>query len=457
MTKLTKLTEIGFNKKVLGSILSAVLVVSVVTVILMVPEVKPAYGAVSVKMGTIPRGACSPAPCIKNYTGLGFQPKALIVFAASELHGSWELDYNILLGFSGGVGSDRSISTTSRDNVGTTVAKRTSSETYIIRETNPSSPFSDYAQAKVNKFHGDGFELKWDLVPTGAGLSWDYIAIGGGDITNVKVDTITAAAATGSKVHNVVGFKADAIIFLYNRMISNSTTGNAGLGLGFAAVNPLSNMTCNAQGALMGVSEDARDTSDTAVAQRTDKVIYQLDPSDTSAVDAEAEFEGFTHDGFVLNWTNLPADSNDKFFYMAIKGGKFDVGKLDQQTSTPPVSQNITTGFTPKGLLLASFNNAAATGIQNHNRISFGATEGTAYEVGIWTGDKDNEGTSATGTWTSGTGTSGKVIRLAVENIFGNPTLKAEAELSGFDSDGFNLNWTTTDGTAREILYFAFG
>jgi hypothetical protein len=37
------------------------------------------------------------------------------------------------------------------------------------------------------------------------------------------------------------------------------------------------------------------------------------------------------------------------------------------------------------------------------------------------------------------------------------PTSAGEADLSSMDSDGFTLNWTSTDGTARETLYLAFG
>lgn len=452
---MTILVGAKFNKKLVGSVLSAVLVSSVMAMILILPEVKPAYGAVSVKMGTIPRGACSPTPCIKNYTGVGFQPQALIVFAASDLNNSWQADYLLSLGFSDGT-NDRSIASTSDDFQATTLAKRTVSDSHVIRKIWPYSPNAVSHEAEVNKFHGDGFELNWTVVPTGAGLSMHYMAIGGNDIVDATVGTINAPTSTGSFVHNGVGFKPDAIMFLYNRMSGSSTTANAGFGLGFAAANPLSDSSCSQQGALMGVSEDARATSDTARAQRTDRVIYQLNPADTSVDDAEAEFEAFTHDGFVLNWTDLPSDANDKFYYLAIKGGKWHVGTFSQPTTgTPPFDDSVTgVGFQPTGLLLASFNNVAATSIQDHNRISFGAAVSTTSRGNMWSGDTDNVADSIAQSWQG----NAKLIRLATEGFLGSNTNNAEADLKSFDSNGFTLTWTTrNDAVAREILYLAFG
>jgi hypothetical protein len=36
-------------------------------------------------------------------------------------------------------------------------------------------------------------------------------------------------------------------------------------------------------------------------------------------------------------------------------------------------------------------------------------------------------------------------------------TTDAEADLNSFDADGFTLNWSTADATAREFIYLAFG
>jgi hypothetical protein len=39
----------------------------------------------------------------------------------------------------------------------------------------------------------------------------------------------------------------------------------------------------------------------------------------------------------------------------------------------------------------------------------------------------------------------------------GNPTINAQADFVSFNSNGFTLNWTTADATARQILYWAIG
>ncbi len=464
MNAMMKSAYTGFNKKLLGSVLAIFLVMSFMSLALIVPEIKPAYAAVSVKKGTIPStSTCTPLPCVVNYTGTGFQPKALLIFSTNDLHtDGYGSQYRMTMGFSDGT-NDRSISTKSVDAKNPTIAKRILSDVHIIKRYDESTGTSNTieAQAEVNKFHGDGFELTWSVDTRIHCCNWymDYLAIGGDDIKNVTISTITSGTATGSKMYTGLGFKPDFIMFLYDRKSGNASSTNAGFGMGFAAANSLSSpgATCLKQASLMGISEDGQTTSDTARAQRTDRAIYVLQPNDASSStpDAEALFEGFNSDGFTLNWIDLPTDTNDKFYYMAIKGGKWDVGKLDVPTATAPVTQSISgLGFTPKGLLLTSFNNASATGIIAHNRISIGASDGTN-KASIWSGDKDNVSPSVSALYVDAV----KVIRLVTEATTASSSTKnAEADLQTFDTSGFTLNWTTTDPAfAREVIYIAFG
>ena len=39
----------------------------------------------------------------------------------------------------------------------------------------------------------------------------------------------------------------------------------------------------------------------------------------------------------------------------------------------------------------------------------------------------------------------------------GTPSTNAEADLTTLDSDGFTVNWTTADATAREFYYLLLG
>ncbi|MGH9921299.1 MAG: hypothetical protein ACRD38_00955 [Nitrososphaerales archaeon] len=422
--------------------LSAILLASITV---MVTNTEPAYAALSVKKGSFDTISCNPptSACDQSITGVGFQPKALILFTNVDLvpNTGFQNEIGVAIGFSDGA-DDRSISIRSEDLQDTSDTGRTSSETHIIKALSWMSS-SIVLEFDVKSFDSDGFTITYSAGNSGIGASVQYIALGGSDITNVDVGTITSGTSTGNVAYTV-GFQPNFIMFMYTRQNGTSSQNEAEFGLGFAS-------SSSARGAVVAVSEDARATSDTHRAQRTDRVIYQLTPS-TGNVNAEADFVSFDSNGFTLNWSDLPNNTNDKFYYMAIKGGKYKVGTFTQPTTgTPPFTQAITgVGFQPTGLMLASFNNVAASTVQSHSRLSFGASDGTN-EGAMWFGDKDNVGTTVTEEYSD----TAKVIRLATETT---PTTDAEADLQSFDSDGFTLNWTTrNDATAREIIYIALG
>jgi hypothetical protein len=78
---------------------------------------------------------------------------------------------------------------------------------------------------------------------------------------------------------------------------------------------------------------------------------------------------------------------------------------------------------------------------------------GSSNNVAVWTGDQDAAADSIADTIMS----SSKCLVLATEGTSASPTTNAEAALSSFDADGFTLNWTTADSTARVFGYVAFG
>jgi hypothetical protein len=77
--------------------------------------------------------------------------------------------------------------------------------------------------------------------------------------------------------------------------------------------------------------------------------------------------------------------------YLALKGGKYQVGSFNKSTNTSvPVDQAVSgVGFRPVGLLLASKNNTSGTSISNDARITFGAGDSKT-EVSTWWFDEDN-------------------------------------------------------------------
>ena len=105
-------------------------------------------------------------------------------------------------------------------------------------------------------------------------------------------------------------------------------------------------------------------------------------------------------------------------------------------------------GFTPEAVLFASVMDITRTVPVAEARLGFGAGDGTS-EFTSSTQDQDAVATSRVRNFERST----KVFSKINNNT---STVDAEADLLGFNTDGFTLNWTTNDAVATEMLYVAF-
>ena len=124
------------------------------------------------------------------------------------------------------------------------------------------------------------------------------------------------------------------------------------------------------------------------------------------------------------------------------------VGSLAQ----PAVTGNVATtgvGFQPKAILFYG-NAMTADGLGAHGDIYFGMATSATNRACI-----TNHGVDATG------GNSDtdylQVNDKCISVINSSGTVLATADLVSMDSDGFTLNWTTADATARIVNYMALG
>ncbi|MGH9922093.1 MAG: hypothetical protein ACRD38_05025, partial [Nitrososphaerales archaeon] len=173
----------------------------------------------------------------------------------------------------------------------------------------------------------------------------------------------------------------------------------------------------------------------------------------SGAIEAEAELVSMISDGFRINWIDPPPSAH-RIYYLALKGGDYDVGTFDQRTS--PGTQIISTvGFKPKGLLVTTIGEAMNPFVLTNNRIALGAAHatGTGNQGTIWAGDKDAVPTSVAVRSTVTTRTIRTLIETDVASL---SPITGSAELQSFDADGFTLNWSTADGVPREHIYVAF-
>ncbi|HWO56524.1 MAG TPA: hypothetical protein VNN55_03045 [bacterium] len=377
----------------------------------------------------------------QTITGVGFQPKVVLFLAIpATADGSVA---TAAQGFGVGVSSTnrRSSAAASRDNVA-------SSDTAAGIDNSKCIYLMDYAAtilcaADLVSMDSDGFTLNWTTA-NGTQYVVLYLALGGTDLTNVTTGQFTERTATGNQSVTGVGFAPDCLMLFAYRGTgtappSNSAAGDVRFRLGVG--------TAAGQWQLNGQSRNGQVAAITNRYQRTNSIYSRINDA-ADSVAKEASLVSLDSDGFTLNYS--VADTAAYYiFYVALKGASVGVTSFNQPTATG--NQSISGfGFTPKAVLLASFNAAAATTVQVHNRYSLGIGTSSSARGAIWSGDTDAADPMICDSFLDRT----KIIKLATE---GTPTVDAEADLVSLDADGFTLNWTTVDATARQILAFAIG
>lgn len=376
----------------------------------------------------------------QTVTGVGFLPKVVIFWWTRQTSFGELSSVFIGYGFAtnyGGTYQNRGVAFASDDNAGISNTGRYRSETYSIIILSAGTPTMT-ARASVTSFNSDGFSLNWQTNENRADII-HYIALGGDDLVYAEASTFSLTTGTGTQSVTGVGFQPDFAMFLWTFTEAVDTgTSDAQIGIGFAA-------SPTERGAIVAVSEDGETTTDTYKHQRTDSCILLLNPS-SGSLDARVDFDQFLADGFRVNKIDGPATSTP-IFYLALKGGNYDVGSFNSPTSTG--TQDITTlGFQPAAVMLATYARSASTSVQQDAELALGAATSASDRGMTWFEDRDNRGTSENEMETLNT----RVIQWRDAS-----TLRGSADFVSFLSDGFRLNWGNAEWSERQIIYVAFG
>jgi hypothetical protein len=381
----------------------------------------------------------------QTVTGVGFLPKAVIFWWTRQTSFGELASPSIGYGFAtnyGGPFQNRGVAFASDDNAGTSNTGRRRSETYSIIILSSGTPVLA-AQASVTAFNGDGFVLNWQTNEARADII-HYIALGGADLTNAKASTFSLTASGGTQDVTGVGFQPDFAMFLWTfTEAADTSTANGEVGMGFA-------VSSTKRGALVTASGDGLGTTNTWQQQRTDACTLLLNPADGSQ-DARVDFSQFLADGFRVNRNDAPASATP-IFYLALKGGSYDVGSFNSPTSTG--NQEIRTlGFQPALVMLATQGHSAGTGIGSTAELSLGAASSATNRGATWFEDTDNLGTSDNEMETLNT----RIIQWRDRTGGGTFTLRGSADFASVLSNGFRLSWSNVETNARQIIYVGFG
>lgn len=372
----------------------------------------------------------------QSVTGVGFQPVALLIWSTMQTAAGLTDEYHYVEGWTDGT-NQVTFFAVSGDNSASSVTRRNAHAARLIDAY--SSAGTVVARATIVSFDSDGFTINWS---TASSAIFHFVAIGGAGV-EAEVGII-------DHVSTIPALAFDPDVVFFNQGVTNGYT------LGITTQNNVNNhgwVSRSSDRVTIGQGQSYCGGQHNAAAantwryQRTDRCMA-LGSGTSGAVDREMVWTQLGR-SITVNGSSTIVTSA----FLAIKGVRAFASTFNQPTSTG--TQGITgVGFSPKCLFLMSVGQASQTTPQSEARLSRGAASGAGAQGHSWIGDLH----AADPTVTARRHSETNLITHGTPNATGSSsTIDAEADLDSFDSDGFTLDWTTADATAREVLYLALG
>lgn len=388
-------------------------------------------GNVNVASGSFDLSVSSTDQVISS---VGFAPRFVVFFGFNSSAGATQAS---TFGVADAQRGQWAQSMRTKDSVSPADNERAWSSSHCIYTSDSAGAVSQ--RAEFGSITHDGFVLK----TTGDGATarrLHWIAFGGEQV-RAKAGYFDLSTSTGTQAVTGVGFQPKAVIF--GPSTSSTTEGVATNEARFA----LGAMTAASQwsGSTYG-NDNVSPTQEYSVG-RTDASIVRVSGGSTTAL---AAYSSLDSDGFTVDKSTAPG-ATVRVGYLALGGlARYAVGAFSQATSTG--NQSTTgVGFQPKGLLFASFGKTASTTPAANATAMVGAAVSTSSRRAHQSSAQHNLATSDTSRDTTET------AALIASSSGGTPTRVATADFVSHDLDGFTLNWTAADATARENFYVAVG
>lgn len=259
-----------------------------------------------------------------------------------------------------------------------------------------------------------------------------------------KVGYFDLNTSTGNQAITGVGFPPK-IVLLFTSAANNTEGWVADAYFSFGAAVSSSKRFSHAQ------YDD--DNQNNAISRRYYSDSHVYTEITDSGVIAQADLQSMDSDGFTIDVETAPGAAR-RILYVAIGGSNLqaDVGRKSTKTSTG--TQAYTgVGFLPKMLMTIAndLSSGSLDTVSNDCEFSMGWTTGGTdqqYTLGV---SENNAGTMNTGRRLSTTKCLGTTAPSDETSV------TTEASLTSFDTDGFTLNFSTANATAREFHYIALG
>jgi hypothetical protein len=375
-------------------------------------------------------------------TGVGFQPKVVLLWTSADT-GASANDQSMSFGVGISPSSRRAISAYCNQSSDPSVCKSRNNNALALLVVQGSTP-TIVGTFDFTSQDADGFTLKVGT-QFSASITVFYLALGGTDITNVGLATVSQPATNIDFSDTTLGFKPDFLmIFSTIATSDNSNTGNAVMCIGFTDGTNASLTAINSSD---GAATSATGTYIRAAASQLE--IYSNGSTGTGSPTQRSSFKSFDTNGFTLTSVETTASAT-LIYALGIKGGRWHAGSYATVTPAGNFSATDMT-FTPTGLFVVgpkgSAQSTSDTAAANA-KLSLGAADGTTQGTAAAAG---NNGVAANNNYWNALSTS-----QLYKNLAG--TTGADQEMGtfvSFNSNGWTGNAATTSGINFGI-YFGF-
>lgn len=391
-----------------------------------------------VKVGSFVQSLVA-APSTQAVTGIGFQPKALILWTSGgTVDGTFRTGSRFGIGFVTGPTEQHAVAFSENDNV-TPAAGGRQPFLSAIAICSPTTGVAALARADLVTFDVDGFTLNW-VINDAAGYIINYLALGSGALA--RAHRFDVPLVTGHQSIAGVGFKPDLVL------LASTVGASTGVAAADAAISFGAMDLAGGQAAATLYDVSALNPTDTQRYQVTDSVLIAV--SAALALTTQAQYFSMDADGYTLNWVNITAPTPCPVIAIAIQcGGRAKVGSFVKTGGAAPAAQAVTgVGFAPEGIMLWSAFTAAAAGGTAQARLGLGAASAPGSERAA-----ASQSTNAINPSSVDALVKSAVTFMKVNN--NTPVIDAQCTLTSFDSGGFTLSWTTNDAIATQVLYIA--
>lgn len=402
----------------------------------------------ALKVGNVPVVALRTTTGTQDFTISGFgTPTGYLVYLSEAVVNNTETaDSQLSIGMSDGTRS-RVVSSSAVDGVTTEDTQAESQNASVALLCTPGTP-SDIVRVDHSAFITDGVRLN---VAVTNGVAYLITVVLFTGCTCEVADVLITGIGTEATATLGHSEQVKAVIAASCGSATNSATANTmRLTMGVARYD-----SGIAQRAISHFSGNGTATSRQAVRYASDRVAIPV-ISNTGAETFGGEMTTMTTGSIGITGRGVSA-SDRSIICLCLSGFSESVFVGDINTATGTGSSATTgLGFQPQAIV-------GVSSILSSASVSNGGNQAGGFGVFAWdrrgpgpssvtnhfsiTGE-DNVGTMRQKTWSN---------NVAIESYSETGALLARATLTSFDSDGFTLDWTTVDATARRNIYIAFG